>query len=107
VLLLEAARSMNCSALSTAPRSSRYFSLRNRCDLASFVGYQGPLRLNVHDEASSLDSGASISALAIGEREAALPAEEKATASKRSSGRFMSPAAPAAGLAGLRGFDLR
>ena len=54
MLLLEAASSMNCSVVCTAPRSSRYFSLRSRCDFASAAVYQVPLRLNSHAEASSL-----------------------------------------------------
>src|SRR5512134_778538 len=84
---------MNCSALCTAPLSSRYFSLRSRCTFASAAGYQVPLRLNVHDEASSLDSRASISARAAGESYAAVPARAKLTASRKSKSRCMSPAA--------------
>src|SRR5262245_21266146 len=65
---------MNCSALCTAPLSSRYFSLRNWCDLASPAVCQVPLRLNSQPETSSLDSRPSISALAAAERGAAIPA---------------------------------
>ena len=78
---------MNCSVLRTMPRSSRYFSLRNRCVFASVAGYQVPLRLNVHDDASRLDSKASISALAVGERVAAWPAAAKTSITRNSRSR--------------------
>jgi len=71
MLLLDAASSMNCSVLCTAPVSSRYFSLRSRCDFASVAVCQAPLRLNSHAEDSSLDIKLSISAHASVERGAA------------------------------------
>lgn len=70
---------MNFSVLGTIPLSSRYFSLRSRCDFASVAGYQLPLRLNSQPDASSFDINASISARAAGERGAAAAVVAMAT----------------------------
>ena len=72
MLLAEAANSMNCSVLCTIPLSSRYCSLRRRCDFASVPEYQLPLRLNSQPDASSFYISTSISARAAGDRVAAL-----------------------------------
>src|SRR5262245_11097873 len=51
MLLWVAARSMNCSALATMSRSSRYSYLRRRWSCAFAAGYQVPLRWKSQPEA--------------------------------------------------------
>src|SRR5688572_599300 len=83
MLLRVPARSMNCSALATRSRLTRYSYLRRRCACASPAGYHVPLRWNWQPEFPSAAITWSISRCAWGGGAAPTPADASSASHDR------------------------